>query len=176
MHTAAVARRHNKIERCAPTGHPDVLNMVCSRVCHRLCHILPSMSHARGFASVRETLTIDHQNNTLVRNSHKPKETSFKARIAHLNRLRHRPVQARAQRGQKGVKVGGDGFLGDVFGVGEVNDSCRGVSAHTYRLSTIGDQSAQRVDDFLVVRALANKRGTDRPKQEHGGDGGIRRK
>ena len=72
--------------------------------------------------------------------------------------------------------MGGDGFLGDVFGVGEVNDSCSGVPAHTYRLSTIGHQGAQRADDFLVVRALANKRGTDGPKQVHGGDGGIRGK
>lgn len=51
--------------------------------------------------------------------------------------------------------MGDDRFLGDVFAVGEVNDSCRSVPADTYRLRSIGDQRAQRADDLLMVRALA---------------------
>lgn len=57
--------------------------------------------------------------------------------------------------------MGGDRFLGGVFGVGEVDDSRRSVPAHTYRLRSIGDKRTQGADDFLVVHALAKKRGTD---------------
>lgn len=51
----------------------------------------------------------------------------------------------------------GDGFLRDVFRVGEVDDGCRSVPADADRLRGSGHQSAHRGDDLLVVHTLARQ-------------------